>query len=97
MFIKIHKSYRIVVAACDEELLGKTFEEDKFQIDVRENFYKDLQVSPEKAEEIFKFQTMEDATFNLVGEKTIKAALKANIILEESVRTISGIPVALVF
>ena len=29
MFIKIHKSYRDVVAICDKELIGKIFNEDQ--------------------------------------------------------------------
>tara|TARA_B100000315_G_C14389128_1_gene501085 strand:- start:180 stop:473 length:294 start_codon:yes stop_codon:yes gene_type:complete len=97
MFIKIHKSYRIVVSICDSDLIGKTFEEGKFQIDIREKFYKGEEVSKEKALEILKDQVREDATFNIVGEESIKTALEAQIISEESVKRIDNIPVALVF
>ncbi len=37
--IKIHKSYRYVVAICDSNLVGKQFEQNKFQLDVKENFF----------------------------------------------------------
>ena len=41
MFVNIIKTYRNVVAVCDVNLLGKKFEEGKFQLDVKENFLKE--------------------------------------------------------
>ena len=96
MYIKIHKSYRIVVAVCDKEIVGKKFEQGKLQLDVRENFYKDKEVSHEEAVRILKFQAKEDATFNIVGDKSIKAALEAEIIIDEGVAYLQNIPFALV-
>ena len=102
MLIKIHKSYRDVVAVCDSDILGKTFEEagDKKgvvkQLDLKESFYKGEDVSREKAIEIMKTMASEDATFNIAGQKSIDAAIKAGIIKEESVGQIQGIPFALV-
>jgi len=40
-------------------------------------------------------QRMEDATFNIVGEESIKAAVKAGIINESDTDKIKGIPFAL--
>jgi len=42
MIIKIHKSPdgKKVVALCDSNLLGKVFEQDKVQLDLRSDFYK---------------------------------------------------------
>jgi uncharacterized protein len=95
MLIKIHKSYRPVVALCDSELIGKKFEEEIKQLDLRENFYKGDELSEEKIEEILINQSREDATFNIVGEKSIALALKAGIINEEAIGKISNIPYAL--
>ena len=39
VYIKVHNSYRSVVAVADSDLLGKRFEEGIKQLDVRENFY----------------------------------------------------------
>ena len=39
MLIKIHKSYRDVVAICDSELLGEKFEEGERILEVRESFF----------------------------------------------------------
>jgi len=95
MFVKIIKSYRVIVAVCDSELIGKKFEEGKFQLDVKESFYKGERVSEEKLIEIFEDMIREDATFNIVGEKSVSAALKSGIVNEEGIKKIHGIPFAL--
>jgi hypothetical protein len=96
MFLKIIKSYREIVALCDKEILGKTFEEGNFQLDIKESFYKGKEVNEEEAIEILKDMAMEDATFNIAGEKSVKTAIKAGIIQKNSVGKIAGIPFALV-
>ena len=101
MYIKIHKSYRNVVALCDSDLLGKIFEEPISeqsikQLDVRENFYKGDEIDAKKALEILKSQTKEDSTFNIVGSESINTALEAGIIDEKSIGKIHGVPYALV-
>ena len=96
MFVNIIKSYRDVVVICDKELLGKKFEEGKFQLDIKENFYKGKEVNEEEIIEIIKKMSAEDATFNVVGEKSINAALKAGIISTEEIRKIKGVPFTMV-
>ncbi len=96
IYLNIIKSYRDVVAVCDVMLLGKRFEHGKFQLEVKENFYRGEEVSEEKAVEKMKHFAREDATFNIVGAESIAAALKAGIIEKESVGKIQGIPFALV-
>jgi hypothetical protein len=96
MYIKIHKAYRTVAAICDSDILGKTFEEGNAILDVRENFYKGDEKSDQETLEIMKDLAMEDATFNLSGEKTCNLALQAGLISKEGIKTIQGIPYALV-
>ena len=96
MFVNIIKTYRCVVAVCDKELLGKIFEEGKFQLDVKENFYKGKEKSASEIIELMKSFSNEDATFNIVGKKSVKAAIEAGIIEEGSINEIDGIPFALV-
>ena len=96
MFVKVHKSYRSVVAVCDSDLVGKTFEEGKFQLEVKESFFKGEEVQKDRAIFLMKKMLVEDATFNIVGEDSINAAIKAEIISEDSVGEIAGIPFALV-
>ncbi len=93
--VKIHKSYRTVVAMCDSELLGKKFEEGIRQLDVRTNFYNGEEVSEEKALEIMQNYGIEDATFNIVGDNSVRLAIQAGIIGEESSAKIQNIPFAL--
>jgi hypothetical protein len=96
MIVNVIKSYRDVVAICDKDILGKKFEEGKFQLDIKESFFKGKDESEEKAIEIMKNMSGEDATFNIVGEESINAALKAGVIFKESIGRIKGIPFALV-
>jgi uncharacterized protein len=95
-FINIIKTYRDVVAVCDKELLGKIFEEGKFQLNVKENFYKGKEVSEKELLETISNYSMEDATFNIVGENSVKIALKIGIISKEGIKKIEGIPFSLV-
>ncbi|MFH1311051.1 MAG: DUF424 family protein [Nanoarchaeota archaeon] len=96
MFVNIIQAYRDIVAVCDKELLGKRFEEGKFQLDVKENFYKGKDADRIKILKIMKEMSKEDATFNIVGEKSINTALEAGIISKEEIRRIKGIPFALI-
>ncbi|MBS3065462.1 DUF424 domain-containing protein [Candidatus Pacearchaeota archaeon] len=96
MFVKIHKSYRTVVAICDSNLIGKKFDEGKKQLHLRENFYKDKEVSKEELIKTMKRQLLEDACFNIVGKESITIALEVGIIKKEGVHKIKGVPFALV-
>ena len=96
ILVKLHKSYRIVVAVCDSELIGKKFEEGIKQLDVRERFYKGEEKSFDEVVEIFKFQKREDSTFNIVGKNSINAAKVAGIISDEGIRYIEKIPYTLI-
>ncbi len=96
MIVNVIESYRDVIAICDSELLGKRFEQGKFQLDVKESFFKGEETDEEKAIEIMRNMEKEDSTFNIIGKKSVNAALKAGIIEEEGIGKIKGIPFALV-
>lgn len=85
-----------MVAACDSSILGKRFEEGKFQLDVKESFYKGEDVSEKEAIEILKDMAKEDATFNIAGEEAVNAAIAAGVITKEAVGKIQGVPFALI-
>ena len=95
MFLKIHKSYRDVVALCDSDLIGKRFEEGKFQLDIKESFYKGEEIPEEKAILILKKMSRNDATFNIIGKDSVQTAIKAGIIDEDAVEEIQGVQFAL--
>ena len=98
--INIIKSYRDVVAICDKELLGKIFEEPFEggikQLDIKESFYKGEESDIENAKKIMQRMSDEDATFNIVGQRSVNVAIESGIITPEEVMEVSGIPFALV-
>lgn len=96
MLVKIHKSYRDIVSICDSDLLGKKFEQGKFQLDVKETFFKGEKTSEKKVLEIMQNMSKEDATFNIVGEKSVNTALKTGIVSQEQIKKIQDIPFALI-
>lgn len=96
MLVNIIKSYRDLVTVCDAELIGKRFEEEKFQLDVKESFYKGDKTSEAEVIKIMQDMSKEDATFNIVGEKSVNAAIKAGVISEQGIKKIQGIPFAMI-
>ena len=94
MLLKIHKAYREVVALCDKELIGKTFEEGKTHLEVN-NFYNGESVDESKAIETLIDKQANDACFNIVGKRSCNAAIKAGIINKEAIKTIQEVPTAL--
>lgn len=95
MLIKIHKSYRNVIAICDSNLLGKKFEEGKMQLDLTGEFFNGEEKTDSEILKIMQDASTEDATFNIVGEHATGLAIKAGIIDKKSIKKIQGIPVAL--
>ena len=96
MYLKIHSSYRNVVAICDADLIGKKFEEGKRQLDLRENFYKSPSVfTKEQIIKIIQQQIDEDATFNIVGPKATQASIEAGLLTKQDIDKIQDIPFAL--
>ena len=80
---------------CDSNLIGKKFEEDIRQLDLRENFYNKQEISKEELIRIMIRELQEDSTFNIVGEDSVQAALEAGVIDKDCVAKIQGIPFAL--
>ena len=96
MFTRIIKSYRNVAVFCDEDLIGKSFEEGEFKLYIKEDFYKGDSVSNQRAREIMEDMSREDATFNIVGEEATKTAIEAGIIKSKDVKRIQNIPYSMV-
>ena len=94
--IKIHKTYRDVIAICDSNLIGKKFEENNLQLDIKESFYKGEEKTKQEVIQIMQDLSREDSTFNIVGEESVNCALEAGIISKEGVKKIQGVPFALV-
>lgn len=95
MLVKIHKSYRDIIAVCDSELLGKKFEQGKKFLELTD-FYNGKGISEQELVALLKDFASEDATFNIVGKKSVQAAIKAGIINSAGVKKVQDIPFALV-
>jgi len=85
-----------VVAICDSSLIGKKFQESKFQLDLKDSFYRGEEKTEQETISIMKNMSKEDATFNIVGEEAINCALEAGIISKKGTKKISDIAFALV-
>jgi len=93
-YVKIHVSARgKVVAICDEELLGKKFENGEKQLDVKEDFYKGELLSKEDVIKIIK----SESNVSLVGRRIIELCISKGIIYKENVLEVKGIPYAMIF
>lgn len=88
--MKIHYTANgdCLVAACDADLVGKTFKEGKIRIEVSSSFYGDMQVN----EETFISALQQSTIANLLGKSTIGCAKKAGLIDKSDVTTVAGIP-----
>lgn len=78
----------VLISACDEELIGKKFEEGKFYLDVSEKFYKGEKIKTEALKEFLKKATVA----NLVGAKTVEFAIKNGFVDPDCVLKVKGIP-----
>lgn len=93
----MHSAYRNIVSLADAELIGRKFIDEKanMQLDLKESFYDGDAVDEIKAIRLLKSASLDDATFNIVGERSVDAALKAGIIDKKGIIRIKGIPHAL--
>lgn len=81
------EKYELVVAICDEELIGKQLRK-KPPFKATENFYFEKKIDEKKALELMKKATIG----NLLGKKIVDLALKNKFITEENLILIGGVP-----
>jgi len=93
--VKIHKTYRLIIAVCDCDLIGKKFEEGNKQLDLKKDFYEGDKKEDADVIELLKNAQRDDATFNIVGQKSVNAAIKAGVVSKKGIMKIQGIPYAL--
>jgi uncharacterized protein len=87
--IKVYNQGRdILIGACDEELLGKTFSEGKFHLDVCHQFYDGKRITIETLKGYLEIATIA----NLVGKKAVQCAIKMGLIDPNCIIHIQGIP-----
>ena len=87
--VKVYQHGReTLVAACDAEIVGKTFKSKELKITVSEGFYKG-----DSGGEDLLVNRLEIATVaNLVGKKTVEAAIKHGFVDPSCVLMIGDVP-----
>jgi len=94
MYIKIYETeVSVLVAVCDRDLIGKTYRDSGLKLEVDEEFYKGEPVDADRVQTAL----LEATTANIVGERSVAAAISCGAIGPESVIVISGIPHAQMF
>ncbi len=87
--VKIHNSEMgLVVALCDNELIGKKFSEGKLILDLNSDFYKGKVLPKEKIISLLKTAYI----INAVGKESVELVLKNNYVEKEKIIKIGGIP-----
>lgn len=95
--IKIHESeFRKLIAICDSDIIGKKFEDEKLQLDVKHSFYNGEIKSEKEILKLIKKWAVENSTFNIVGRESVNLCVLAKLIDAKGVIEISGIPHAMV-
>ena len=92
MIVKTHKTKdnRLILAMCDEVLIGKRYEEGEKQLDLTSDFYQGI-----KAEERAIIELIEGAyIINAVGKKSVELCIKKGVVDKENINKIKGIPYA---
>ncbi len=91
---KVHKQEgHILVAACDAELVGTTIEHQGRQLEVTASFYCDQKGSAEELARALMVCTMA----NLLGSRTVKAAVECGVVEEGCVLLLGDVPHAQVY
>ena len=88
IFVKMHRAQGdTILAACDEEVLGRTFSGNEMRITVSEKFYNGYLVTEEEFVDRMDSYTI----MNLVGERAIALAIEHGHVSEDCVLEIGGV------
>ena len=89
VYIRVNETHEhYVVAMCDKPLLGKTLKHGRIQFKVSKEFYGGDLMDLKTCMKHLKKATIA----NMVGEKTVNAAMKAGLVNEQAVLYIEGHP-----
>jgi hypothetical protein len=78
----------VLLAACDEELLGQILRDGKIVFNVGKEFYKGTKMPVEDAVELMK----ESTVVNMVGPNIVKKAIEQGLVHPQAVLEICGVP-----
>lgn len=78
----------MLLAACDEELLGENLRDGKIVFKIGEEFYKGPKMPVNEAVELMRDSTI----VNMVGPNIVQKAIEQGLVHPEAVLNICGIP-----
>ena len=81
------KNGQLVVAICDENLLGKKIG-SKFKVEIKESFYKGEKIDGERAIDLMGKANI----CNLMGKNIVKLASEKKFISKENIILIDDVP-----
>jgi len=89
IWIKVYNTQgEVLLAACDDGLLGKKFEEGELQLEVSESFYGGERVTNDTFVDRLKAATI----VNIVGREAVEIAAALGMVDRECLLEISGVP-----
>ncbi|NLN71867.1 MAG: DUF424 family protein [Thermoplasmatales archaeon] len=86
--VRIHAGKEdMLLAACDEDLIGREFREGKMRLRVSGEFYMGELITEEMLAERMRSASI----FNLVGERTVAVAVEQGLVDSDCIIVIDGI------
>jgi hypothetical protein len=86
--MRVHRrGSEIVIAACDEELLGRVLKIGSRTYEISSSFYGSLKVENETLLIHLRQATMA----NLLGERTVRLAVKAGVVEQDATSHLDGV------
>lgn len=86
----IKSGSEVLLAACDEKLLGKVVKEGELKLDIKKEFYHDIFVESQTFVNALKIATIA----NLIGSNVVSIAIKEGYVNKKNVMHIKKVPYA---
>lgn len=94
VLLKIHSSPECnIIALCDQDILGKRFEENDNILDVDKSFYNGKEASKEE----ICTALSECTSATIAGNEAVGIALECGVLSKDGVKELCGIKYALMF
>ncbi|RLE38672.1 hypothetical protein DRJ17_03370 [Candidatus Woesearchaeota archaeon] len=91
MIVKVHSSKNTtILVISDKEIVGKKFSDEHIQLDLDSDFFKGREMTQVEIESLLK--TANNIIFT--GKKAVNLGLKKNLIEQNSILKIQGVPYA---
>lgn len=78
----------LLLVVTDEDILGKTFEEGKIQLDLTKEFYKGEEKSKEEVKELF----VKARDIHLTGKEAVAVGVELSYVESDHIIYVEGVP-----